>query len=54
MDKNHSLNSQKSSILEIRLGSKYALSIELLLDRFRLSNKFEKKKKFRDIPWTSD
>ena len=49
--KNHQLISQKSSILDVRLGSKYILSIELLLDRFGQSNKFQKKskKKFRDI-----
>ena len=42
---------QKSSILEVRLGSKYTLSIELLLDRFGQLIKFRKKskKKFRDI-----
>ena len=41
---------QKSFILEVRLGSKYTLSIELLLDRFDQSNNFRKKskKKFRD------
>ena len=41
---------QESSILEVRLGSKYILSIDLLLDRFGQSNKFRKKskKKFRD------
>ena len=44
------LISQKSSILEVRLGSKYTMSIELLLDRFDQSNNFRKKskKKFRD------
>ena len=51
MDKSHSLNSQKSSVLEVWLGSEHTLSIELLLDRFGQSNKFQrkKKKKFRDI-----
>ena len=50
-DKGHSLISQKTSILEVRLGCKYALSIELFLCRFGQSKKFHKKskKKIRDI-----
>ena len=50
-DKKHSLILQKRSILEVRLCSKYTLSIELFLDRFCQWNKFQKKskKKFRDI-----
>ena len=37
--------------LHLRLGSKYTLSIELILDRFRQSNKLrtKSKEKFRDI-----
>ena len=36
---------------EVRLGSQYTLSVELLLDRFGQLNNFQKKskKKFRDI-----
>ena len=50
-NKSHSLISQKKAIIEIRLGYKYTLSIELPLYRFGQSNKFQKKskKKFRDI-----
>ena len=42
---------KKSSMLEVRLGYKYTLSIELLLDRFCQSNKLQRKskKKCRDI-----
>ena len=42
---------EKSSILKVRLDSKYNLSIEFLLDRFGKSKKFRKKRKnkFRDI-----
>ena len=51
MDESHTLISQKSSILEVRMDSKYTLSIKLLLYRFGQLNKFWKKskKKFRDI-----
>ena len=41
--KSHELILQNSSILEVRLGTKYTLSIELLLARFHQSNKFRKK-----------
>ena len=42
--KTHSLISQKSSILEIRLCSKHTLNTELLLYRYGQSNKFRKLK----------
>ena len=42
---------EKSSILKVRLDSKYNSSIEFLLDRFGKSKNFRKKRKnkFRDI-----
>ena len=49
--KSPKLNLQKTFILEVRLGSKYASIVLLILDRYGQLNKFEKKNKmkFRDI-----
>ena len=48
--KSPKLNLQKTFILEVRLGSKYAKIVLLILDRYGQLNKFEKKNKmkFRD------